>query len=110
MKKLLILFIIFTISTLLFAVEFQEKGNVIIRKNDNGSISTIPKDNNNPDYIGYLYYRKTGILLKTEDNTKADTEIEVLKTIIKKLTDSTNIELTEEERKVLNEQIQSETQ
>jgi hypothetical protein len=96
MRKILILF--FVISTLLFAVEFQEKGNVIIRKNDDGSVSTIPVDNNNPDYLAYLYFKKTGALPSTKTN---DTETEKLKQIIKKLTDKTGVVLTDDEKAVI---------
>jgi len=99
MKKTLILFLL--VSTLLFAVEFQEKDNVVIRKNDDGSVSIIPMNENNPDYITYLNLKRTGTLPVVKKET-SNAEIKMLKQIIRKLVDATKLPLTDNEKAILN--------
>jgi len=99
MKKTLILFLF--VSTLLFAVEFQEKDNVVIRKNDDGSVSTIPMNRDNLDYTAYLNFKRTGTLPVAKKET-SDAEIRTLKQIIRKLVNETKLPLTDNEKAILD--------
>jgi hypothetical protein len=72
-------YILATLAVLLLCgATYEDKGNVIIRVNDDRSVSTIPKNEKNADYRAYLNAGKADV---------SKTEMDALKSAVKALSE-----------------------